>query len=573
MAEETRVQHLIHSLEQGILAVVVRTAMFTALIVALTLLYLFVQFRGLPNEAAMDQAQIARNMADGNGFTTNFIRPIAIWQLASAKKDIPTAEFPELNQAPLWPFVNSLIFRATGASAKMDIKDVVYIGDRVIAASAIFFFLLSVGIGFFLARRLFDTRLALVGSAAVLLTDLCWQFSLSGLPQMLMLFLFMLALYATVEALKAQEAERRALCVVLVGVAAILLGLLTLAHGLGFWVFLGYAVFAALAFQPRVVVALMAVALYLGVVSPWLIRNYAVSDNPFGVAGYTLATYRGAEASLTRSLNPDMRAASVGFKNKLRTAFTDQANTLFANLGANIAALAFFFSLLHPFRNRVAASFRWAIFSMWIFSAFGMALFDAAPGPTANQITIIFLPVMVYFGFAFLLVLWGRLDFNTPLLRLGFLGVVLFAISLPLIFTLFAGSQGRVQWPPYIPPYIGILGKWTEPEEVLCSDMPWAVAWYADRKCLLLPDTVSTFNEISDYRLLGRSIVGLYLTPVTGNRPFISEIVKGPYKEWAGFIMRTVNLRGFSLQSVLPLPIEGECVFYADRNRWDEKRE
>ena len=61
---------------------------------------------------------------------------------------------------------------------------------------------------------------------------------------------------------------------------------------------------------------------------------------------------------------------------------------------------------------------------------------------------------------------------------------------------------------------------------------------------------------------------GLYLTPVSGNRPFLSQIAKGDYGAWATFIMRTAELNRFPLQYFTPLPIDNECVFYSNRDRW-----
>ena len=58
---------------------------------------------------------------------------------------------------------------------------------------------------------------------------------------------------------------------------------------------------------------------------------------------------------------------------------------------------------------------------------------------------------------------------------------------------------------------------------------------------------------------------------MTGNRAFISEVVKGEWKEWAPFILRNVNTRDFPLRAVTALPIDNECIFYADRDRWSER--
>jgi hypothetical protein len=153
--------------------------------------------------------------------------------------------------------------------------------------------------------------------------------------------------------------------------------------------------------------------------------------------------------------------------------------------------------------------------------------------------------------------------------------VVVYLISFfPLAHILITAS-GRVQWPPYVPPYIAILGGsdgWTQPDEVIASDMPWAVAWYADRKCLWLPDTVANFMDMHDFNRLNAPIVGIYLTPISGDGRFFSDIVKGEYKDWSPFVLRNLP-KGFPFQSYTALPIDNECVFYADRNRWSVKSE
>ena len=66
-------------------------------------------------------------------------------------------------------------------------RTLIYAGDHAIAAMSILLFLGSVVVLFFIARRLFDQHLALLTCGLVLLCDMIWQYSLSGLPQMLLL--------------------------------------------------------------------------------------------------------------------------------------------------------------------------------------------------------------------------------------------------------------------------------------------------------------------------------------------------------------------------------------------------
>ncbi len=566
---EVGVQTAVHSLEQGKLAPIVRGAMFAVLIVALVLLYLFVQFRGFSTVTAMDQGQIARNIAAGKGFSTQFIRPLAIWQLEQANKPIPTENFPDFYQSPLNPLVNALPLSFIKSSWKMTPTDLVYAGDRVIAAVAILFFLLSVAVWYFVGARLFDGKLALIGCAIILLTDMMWQFSLSGLPQMLMLFLFSGAIWLTLYAM-----SRRDQLVVVLGSlfgAGTLFGLMILAHGLAFWIFAGWLVFALVYFQPRGLTGLAALAAMFLVVLPWMVRTYSVSGNPFGLAVYAALAVGSPEEGYLRSMQDAPRVSGSGLFAQMKAGISAQVEGIFSFIGMNLAAAAFFLALLHPFRSQRTSLFRWCVLLMWLGAVFGMGAYGISGVVSSNQLHVLFIPLFVFYGLAFLMVLWSRWELGYPIFRIIFISVVVFLCSVPLLLTLFAGRGGAINWPPYVPPFIGVLGDWFEEDEIISSDMPWAVAWYAQRKSLLLPDTVKTFNEINDYRRLGNPISGLYLTPITGNQRLFADIYKGAYREWALLITRPPRVDGFALPFYTALPIEGECIIFADRDRWNRR--
>lgn len=568
MAKVTNIQTIIHELEQGKFAPIIKGAMVAVAILFISLLYLFVHFRGLSDADAMDQAQIARSLASGEGFSTNYIRPAAIWQLNRHDKEISPERFPDITNMPLWPAVTSIVLRLSKGSWELEPTSIIYVCDRLIAVLSVLLFLASVGVAYFLVKRIFDGLVAGVSSLCLLGTDLFWQYSLSGLPQMFMLLLFLCAMHLVVSAMENKEQDIPGRCVLYLGATSLVFGLLTLTQGVTAWIFLGFLAFALIYFRPRVLVGIVCILAYAIVVTPWLWRNYQVAGDIFGMP---LSSYYSAaqSESVLRSLSPDFSGLG-SFKNRLKTGILQQMENLLPNIGMNVMAGFFFVALLHPFRRHMTSYFRWGILLMWGGALVGMAFFGSAVGVRANNLNVLFIPLFVCYGVAFALVLWNRLEIKANLLRLAFLTGIVLLSSVPLILILTAGPQGRIHWPPYIPPYIGILGKWSEPNEVICSDMPWATAWYAQRKSLLIPDSVRSFNEINDYRLLKEPIVMLYLTPISGNKAFIREVIKGPYKEWASFIMRMPIPGNFPLRYPLPLPIDGECVLYADSPRWEE---
>ena len=68
--EDKQVQEFVHQVEIGGLRVFVLRVLFFAAVAGLAAAYLFVHFRGLDSQTAMDHAQIGRQIAAGAGYTT-----------------------------------------------------------------------------------------------------------------------------------------------------------------------------------------------------------------------------------------------------------------------------------------------------------------------------------------------------------------------------------------------------------------------------------------------------------------------------------------------------------------------
>ena len=588
MADETKVQAFIHALEEGGWVSRIRLILLLAAIATVYVIVILSQFKGLSNANGMDQAQIGRQLASGHGFTTKFLRPIAYSQFVRHFGQFPSGDIPDTYNAPLNPFVDSLILRMTRKSWPMTEKDIVYTSDRVIAGVSLLFFIVSTGVNFTIAKRLFDRRLALLGMGLVLVCDEFWNFSLTGLPQMLMLLIFSLVNYCLVRAIENRDAEKSPL--LWLGLSGIGFGLLVLANGLAAWIFLGALVYLAVAFRPRTGAWWQRILLHplwipvvivLAMEVPWLVRLYRLTGNPFGVALYVgFGQLIGSESQVMRSTFLDTSQITFAwFRSKVELQTIGQLSNIYSYLGHSPIAPVFFLSLLHLFKRPETASFNWCVLLMWLSALLGMSLFGLpeADPVQANNLHVLFIPLTIFYGLAFVLVLWTRLAVERPalnlrLVRWTFFTSVYLLSAFPLAHMLITAS-GRVQWPPYVPPYIAVLGQWTTEDEIIASDMPWAVAWYADRKSLWLPATIATFMDMHDYNRLGAPIVGLYLTPVSGDSRFFSGIVKGEYTGWSPFILRNLNTQGFPFQAVTALPLDNECIFYSDRNRWSVKAE
>ncbi|MCE9587372.1 MAG: hypothetical protein K8R57_03555 [Verrucomicrobia bacterium] len=563
-------QETVRDIDSGFIAKVLKIGMIAVVVIGLCIVYLLMHFKGLGTEQAMDQAQIARSLISGEGFTTRYIRPLAIRQLTDTARKVPSGNFPDFYNAPLYPLAEAAALFPVKKRIAMEPTDTLSMGDRAIAALGIVLLLLGVLVWYFVGTLLFDRTLALIGAGLLLVTDLLWQYALAGLPQLFLIVLFGLVCLCALKALNAEEEENHLTVYAWLGGGAFGLGLMSLTHGVTFFLVPGFLAFCLFAFRSRVVTFLVPFLIYLLTVLPWLLRNYSVCGNPFGLSIYMALAGAGVtEQSVMRGVNTGLTLGG-GMASKIRSGLLDQASHLWEYLGLNITVVAFFISLLHPFKNPAAAVWRWVILIMWIGLTLGMALFGVKGAVSGNQLHVIFIPIFILFGTAFILVLWNRLNISLKALRIAFLTAIFLISGIPMILTLLTGQQARIQWPPYVPPFISVLQNWFKPQELLSSDMPWAVAWYANRKCLLIPETVRQFNEISDFGSLGTPIVGLYLTPISAGESFI-DLLKGSYKDWGPVIMRTVNINDFLLKSFTPLPINGECILYADTERWARK--
>ena len=571
MGIETNLQAFLHSFEQGRPAAWVRRIIVVALVALLAVMWFAFKFNGFSVPEAMDQAQIGRQLASGAGFTTLYARPLAM-HLGLARTGRLDLPLPEISQAPLGPLLNAATFRASGMNFTFAPGEVVSPAERAITVTTFLFFAGSLVLSYLLGRRLFDPRLALLGLGLLILSDLAWRFTFSGLPQMAMLFFFSGSLLALLGALEAGEAQRRVKSLLLVLLAAALLGLVTLGHGLGLWIFAGFWMFATAMIRPRWLTALATPVIYALPLLPWAWHNWRAVRNPFGLPFYEL--YRKPRTdplALVADLEPLLRFNTGDFLINTATQAIAQASQLFTFLGGSIVAVAFFLAVfLHVFRQWQPAQFRWAILLMWLGAALGMSVFGVDRAVSVNQLHILFLPVMMFYGLAFLLVLWSRLGFEQPLLRGAFITALYLTAAVPVLGTALTQTP-RVNWPPYLPPLVTSFSQWVEPGEALASDIPWATAWYAGRLSLLLPENIGQFEVIHSEGLLRAPLVGLYLTPFSGDQPAYARIINGRYREWARFVLREIkqeDLANWMLRSAVNLPIDAQSIFFADRPRW-----
>ncbi len=504
------------------------------LCLVVTVVQLAFNFRGLTNEAAMDQAQIARNVARGQGMVTHVARPFQLMNdcvkagvnpllpdeplkqqddllAQSGKRLVDQNKFnpyavKNTRYAPLNILVESAIFKVVGIH-KYDLWTVqegnqLYTPDRIVAGISALFFILAVLSAYFLLHKLFDTTIASFTCLMMILSNTFLNYATSGLPQMMMLFFFIWGAYFIYTAINKEQEQQPFLLPLLL--SALCFSLVCLSGWIGLWPMVGFLIFVGIRFKPYGVYALPSLFILLLCLAYPIYLNKTASGSVFGSAFNTICSgLIGDTASTLRVLNfGDIPISAQTAVTTIIKNIIAQGNLLYENMGHLPFSLIFLIALLHTFKRKSVNQFKWAVFTMWVLATIGMALYT--PNKEAmhvGQIQILFAPFFTAFGMAFILNLIARHSAQVaPVLKGCVLFFCLLITALPLLLSLpqivkvgiLTAERGIPAWPPYYPQGItNEVRNQTKAEDFILTDQPEAIAWYADRKVMDFPKKVT----------------------------------------------------------------------------------
>jgi len=170
-------------------------AVLWILVLCLAVVQVFITFRGLNSQAAMDQAQIAREIARGHGFSTLMIRPAEVQQMQASGREFNLTHVADTFHPPLQPALWAAAFSLVKPWWAFDPTSAVYRLDRVIASLGAVVLLLTLLLVHGLARRLFDRTLANFTVLTLALSKPLWDVALCAGSRGLLMLLFTLAVY------------------------------------------------------------------------------------------------------------------------------------------------------------------------------------------------------------------------------------------------------------------------------------------------------------------------------------------------------------------------------------------
>jgi len=142
-------------------------------------------------------------------------------------------------------------------------------------------------------------------------------------------------------------------------------------------------------------------------------------------------------------------------------------------------------------------------------------------------------PLVFVFGIS---LLFNLLDqFTAVAVRYGILAIFFVATCAPLALTFAAPRHSPLAYPPYYPPSLQSQAAYVPEDGWMVSDMPWAIAWYGDRKAGWLPLKHGTAGGVSsdDFYSLHKlkPVGGLHLSDLTLSKLGASAIAQWRQRE------------------------------------------
>lgn len=605
MINSERIQHLIHALEVGRFSRWLQLLPLALAIIGLTVLYDLNSYRGFNSPEAMDAAQVARNVAEGKGYTTDFIRPFSVFLVQKHNREIlageiqmtNTADFANLNGAhpdlanpPVYPTVLAGIIKLWQPEWKVQTdkpfwaengRFLRYPPEFCITLLNQALLLVVVVLTFFLTKKLLDAPAAWLAAILTLGADGLWKFSVSDQATLLLLVIFMGLVWCLmkIEELGRADVPPPQKLFGLAITAGVLVGAGMLTRYAFGWVIVPVAVFMTLFGGRRRPGLAVAAFLAFGLaVAPWLIRNLSVSGTLFGTAGYAVVegTFAFPGSRLMQSVNPDMTGI-YGIRPYLGKFLGNTRNILQNDLlrvGGGWVAVLFFAGLLLGLRNAAARRLRY--FTMLCLGVFVIAqalgrtqLSASSPEINSENLLVLLTPLAVIFGVAFFLTLLNQMQTPSPPVRLAVIVLMVLVACQSFITNLLPPKISPVAWPPYNPPEIQRLAGWMGPDELMMSDVPWAVAWYGRHQCVWL--TLDAQDEFYALHKNLKPVSALYLTSLTMDGKFVSEWFESNRHSWGRFIygaLKDERLPDNFPLTKMPEGLFPERLFLSNRDRW-----
>jgi hypothetical protein len=536
MSRPRTAQEFIHWLEAGAGAGWVRLAAVLAGTLALSLVVAWKQFHGPVTETTLLQADLGRQLARGQGFTTlvNFPQTVAYLQARGVNFD-PMQPYPELHHAPLYALViaGGLRLFPEAARAKLFASAPVppdgFAADYFLLGLNVALLWLAAWLTYDLGRRLFEPRAGWLAALALLLSMPIWQQTVA-VGGTALLMVLALATFSVWHRVEVAAAKLPVGWLGLLGVACGLLFLTEYSAGAVGLVALGYAAVRFTGGGRWAAIGALAAG-FVVVTGPWIARNVALTGSPVALAWQNVALKAGdstAEpATFRAALSAELPRIDLNkLGNKTLTALQESLRSRLWSGGGMWLTAFFFAGTLYAFRSAVANRLRWVFCAALAVALIAQAALNS--GESDRFVAVWMAPLLMVFGAGFFFVLLGS---NATLSRWprASAAALLIVQALPLLHDVLEPRRLHFQYPPYHPGLLlgrsrELAQRGAEGRFGLMTDVPAAMAWYGGGRVWAQPQRLRDFYGVTFVQPIGE----LLLTPHTLDRPFFSELNAKP---------------------------------------------
>jgi hypothetical protein len=244
-------------------------------------------------------------------------------------------------------------------------------------------------------------------------------------------------------------------------------------------------------------------------------------------------------------------------------------------LGGSWATVLFLAGLMLGFRNLAIRRIRY--FLLMCLATFivvqSMAetqLSAESADINVENLMILLTPLIFIYAVSFFYTLLEQMPLGLSPLRYAVMAIFLAVSCLSMVLALLPPRTNPVVYPPYYPPEVQEISSWMHEDELMMSDVPWAVAWYGDHQCIWL--TLNPGDQFDAVNYWIKPVQALYLTPRTMDGRFVSDWVRPHDNGWGSFVVEAVLEK--QVPPTFPLRHEPagmflpERVFLTDRERW-----
>ncbi len=602
------IQEIIHFIEEGRGAAMIRWFLVILSVGFASAIYQMTEARNFAAPEAMDTAQLARNLAEGRGYTTSFIRPISLHLVREKMREsggdprtILEYSHPDLENPPVYPALLAGVMKVLPAAQRSELPDDEFnrrpFAEMIISALNLGLFAVATLLLFRLGRTLFNPGIGWLAALLFLGTELFWKFANSGLSTHLLMVLVLLVVRVWVAHDRARSSEapaaprNRFLLAALLGG---LLGILALTRYSAGWLLVPFLVlFGFAGRRAHWPSFLAAFAAFFLVLTPWMVRNYRLSGLPFGTATFAplAATESFPRDRLERSQNPVFR--TMDRLEPVRKIIVNAITVIeeeAPRVAGNWVTAFFLLCLLVPLNSPTVSRLRWLLAGMLAILLIAQASVRSAawalsPVVNGENLLVILSPLLILFSAAMLEFALDRIAWPVTLLRRLVTGGLILFFSSPLLLSLLPPKKFTAQEPFYRPSVVRALADYSPPGTLTMSDAPWAMAWYGLRDCVWVSLRVmdeadaNLANRREDFFMFTegrRRVRAVYISPLWANEPMQGRFFGDPDFAWGRYyldvLLRERVPTGFPLKFILGGGfLTGGHFFLAEEEWWGAK--